>query len=75
MNMDIVFASSQVEAGKKFLASEEFDISEMSNVKTYEQLQEMAFNLDHAIGVLDITPVHTKRFEPPLPNLTNYGLQ
>jgi hypothetical protein len=74
MNMDIVSASSQVEAGKKFLASEEFDISQISDIHTYEALQQAVFDWDHAIGVLDITPVYTRRFEPPLPNLKNYPL-
>lgn len=54
MNMDIVFAKSQVEAGKKFLASEELDISKMSSIHTYAQLQEAVFDMDHAIGVLAI---------------------
>ena len=53
MMMEEVLASSQVEAALKILQDEELDTSD-TNIKTYAQLQEFAFNCDHAIGVIKI---------------------
>jgi hypothetical protein len=55
MNMDIVFAKSQVEAGKKFLASEgDNTLKDMQHIRTYDDLQQYVFDQDHAIGVLAV---------------------
>ena len=54
MLMEEVLATSQVEAGMKILQDEEWDMSDLE-IKTYDQLQEFAFNCDHGIGVIKIS--------------------
>jgi hypothetical protein len=55
MVMDFVYADSQVSAGKAFLENTEDHAPEyLANIHTYEELQNYAFDQDHAIGVIAI---------------------
>ena len=50
MEMSLVFATSEVEACKAVLRSEDFD--DLDHIKTYKDAQQFAFDTDHAIGAI-----------------------
>lgn len=64
MRMEEVLSTSQVQAGKDFLKSEDYDMLE--EIKTYDQLQERVFAWDHAIGVYEINNSRAGRSGPGL---------
>lgn len=63
MEMGTVFAKSNVEAGKIFLESKGGNtLEDMSNVLSYDELQQYVFDQDHAIGVLEINKRSWKNY-------------
>ncbi len=59
MQMEEVDAVSQVAAGIKFL---ELEPEQEANITTYDQLQQQAFDMDHAIGVIQIDKKNWKHY-------------
>lgn len=50
MEMSLVFAASELEACKAVLRSEEFN--DLDHIKTYKDIQQFAFDTDHAIAAI-----------------------
>jgi 5,10-methylenetetrahydrofolate reductase len=63
VQMDIVYAKSELEAGKQFLLSQgDNTVGNMLHIKTFEDLKRFVFDQDHAIGVLAVNETDWKRF-------------
>lgn len=63
MLMDILYAKSELEAGKQFLMSQgDNTVTDMLAVTTLDKLKQFVFDQDHAIGVLAVNKTNWKKY-------------
>lgn len=63
VQMDTVYAKSELEAGKQFLLSQgDNTVGDMLHIKTFEELKQFVFDQDHAIGVLWVNETDWRRY-------------
>jgi len=63
---ELVEANTPVDAVKSYMQWED------TGLTTMEALTSLAADCGSMVSVLDVTPKHTRRFEPALPNMAAY---